>query len=51
MLLQIFLDAFGLAHQKRNVLIADFEKMFDDVQRLLELLSEFIMLLIAPGIG
>jgi hypothetical protein len=51
MLLQIFLDAFGLAQQERNMLIGDLKEMLNYVQGLLELLGELHMLLVAPGVA
>jgi hypothetical protein len=51
MLLQVFFDALCLAMKERNVLIGDFEEVFDHVQGLLELRRELDMLLIAPGVA
>src|SRR6516225_8482547 len=51
MLLQIFLDPFGLAQQERNMLIGDLKEMLDYVQGLLEFLRELHVLLVAPCVA
>ena len=51
MLLQIFVDAFRLAHQERDMQVGNFEEMLDHVQGLLEFLRELFMLLVAPGVA
>jgi hypothetical protein len=51
MLLQVFLDTLGFAQQDGDVLVGRFEEVVDDVHRLLELLGELLVLLVAPGVA
>src|SRR5262245_8461366 len=50
-LLQVFLDACGLAHQEGNVLIGDGDEAVEHLHGLLELLDELLMLLVAPAVA
>src|SRR5207249_10916647 len=50
-LLQVFLDPFGLTQQKRDVHLRGGEELLDDAQRLLELLDELHVFLVAPRVA
>src|SRR5437870_355854 len=48
-LLQIFLGALRLAHQKRDMLFGGGDEAFDDLHGLFKFLGEFELLLVAPA--
>ena len=50
MLLQILFDTFRLALEEWHMHVGDFEEVLDNMQRLLELLREFLVFLITPGV-
>jgi hypothetical protein len=50
-LLQVLLDAFRFAHQERDMVLGVFHELVEDFHFALEILNEFVMLLIAPGVA
>src|SRR4051812_36177670 len=48
-LLEVILDALGLAEQERDMLVRGVDEAGDDLHRLLELLDELVVLAVAPG--
>src|SRR5262249_38709808 len=50
-LLQVILDAFGLAHQEGDVLVRGLDEVSQHLHGVGELLGEFLVLLIAPGVA
>src|ERR1017187_1361179 len=50
-LVEILLDALGLAQQERRVFLGQLGEFFERLHRLLELLGKFFMLLVRPGVA
>src|SRR5690349_2746940 len=50
-LLQILLDAFRFPQEERHMFVGGADKAGQDLHRLLELLAELLVLLVAPGVA
>ena len=50
-MVQVVFDVLRLVHQEGHVLGGGFQEALDDLQRLLELQSKAVVLLVAPGVA